>query len=144
MPFILSSVDTSNTLEAFKRIVKNYQHVIKRNPTACCMIGFTAARMIRDVEGDMIDLEDMELWLQSLDSMTDYAGPEIMASDTIESSEWFNQIEKILCMVGNTTGTEQEQSTAIDNKPNDLLDHCINQSSSSFYTTSNYTSTSSL
>ncbi|KAI8373946.1 hypothetical protein EDC96DRAFT_498051, partial [Choanephora cucurbitarum] len=113
MPFILSPVDNTNNLEAFKRIIRNYQHVIERNPTACCMIGFTAARMIRDVEGEPIDLEDMELWLQSLENKS---------NDTVmASTERFDQIEKILHMIGEPT---------------------IKSEDNTYYTTLNYTTSS--
>ncbi|KAI8098039.1 uncharacterized protein B0P05DRAFT_523083 [Gilbertella persicaria] len=126
MPFILP-VENHNTLETFKRIVKDYQHVIENNPTARCMIGFTAARMIRNTEGDVIDLQEMELWLQSLDNSDLYihigqGGPS-------------SAVDKILCVIKETCW---EQQGPVRDKPNYALDRYTHHNES-YYPLIDYT-----
>jgi hypothetical protein len=67
MPFILPSIDCSYnaTFERFKSIVEKYKQVIENDDTARCMIGFTAASMIRNK--DDTDLDSFENWLQSIE-----------------------------------------------------------------------------
>lgn len=67
MPSILPPIDCSydTTFEKFKTIVEKYKQVIENNDTARCIIGFTAASVIRNE--DDTDLDSFENWLQSIE-----------------------------------------------------------------------------
>jgi hypothetical protein len=70
MPFILPSNDCNATFEKFKSIIEKYQQVIETDDTARCMVGFTAASMIRNKEGT--DLDSFERWLLSVQEQPCY------------------------------------------------------------------------
>lgn len=59
MPFIIP-----NQYSEFKYLIERYRQVINCNPTAHCLIGFTAAAILRNDEP--VDLRSFEGWLKSI------------------------------------------------------------------------------
>ncbi|KAG2199535.1 hypothetical protein INT46_001235 [Mucor plumbeus] len=130
MPFILPQTDncstTITTIEKFNLLVEKYKHVIDNDPTARCMIGFTAATMIRN-EGT-VDLHSIESWLESVEKPNE----QHMLSEECSSDD---SVDKIMYVLTDTTmkycNGDQEilptndecQEFVVDNQLNRYVSH---------------------
>lgn len=64
MPFIISP--SSNQYRKFKSLLQKYKNAISKDPTAHCLVGFTAASILRN-DGSA-NLCSFESWLESLET----------------------------------------------------------------------------
>lgn len=59
-----------NSAYKLNEIIQQYQHIIKQDPVARCMIGFVAAQLIRDPTFSL-PVESIEDWLKSREPIKD-------------------------------------------------------------------------
>jgi hypothetical protein len=107
MPFI-TPINTHTATTAFERfnlLVENYKCVIDNNATARCMIGFTAASLIRN-EGD-VDIDSVEMWLKSIEmnQNTDFIQQQQTTLEEDQHNTSNNTLDTILNVVKKTAAT---------------------------------------
>lgn len=124
MPYIIPTARTksaTSAIEEFDQLVAKYKHVIENNASARCMIGFTAASVIRS-EGE-IDIDSVEQWLKSMETNNSQEAHQMTLNsddDTFQVNK--NNVDTILNVVKRTAATywnqdyqEEEEELGSDN-----------------------------